>query len=191
MSSISFPRPWYFLWYTLWQFLFLVQSCQNTCTIVTNDDSHLPRLVHPTYMTRDLSSHNCVLLRNHSWGNDATIYLNIPNHSWRNDYNWGYTENTLSTLYTTLISLYWTEDLPSTEQPPEERYRSNTCLLLRSSIYIRFLHGNIRQKPTKRLRTNIIITYLIIVKFTQTKTLFYTDLLLRSSWLTYSSKSRL
>ena len=34
-----------------------------------------------------------------------------PNHSWRNDYDWGYTENTLTALYTTLISLYWSEVL--------------------------------------------------------------------------------
>ena len=27
------------------------------------------------------------------------IYLNILNHSWRNDYDWGYTENTLTALY--------------------------------------------------------------------------------------------
>ena len=38
---------------------------------------------------------------------------------------------------------------------------------------------NTQQKPIKRLRTNII-TYLIIFKFTPTKTLFYIDLLLRS-----------
>ena len=70
--------------------------------------------------------------------------------------------------------------LLSTEKSLEERYWSNTCSLLRSSICIRFLHGNIRQKPTKRLRTNIL-TYLIILKFTtKHKTLFYIDLLLRS-----------
>ena len=128
-------------------------------------------------MTRELSSHDCILLRNHSWGNDATIFILYLNMTT--------TENTLSALYTTLISLYWSGDWPSTEQPSEGRYRSNACSLLRSSIYMRFLHGNIRQKLTKRLRTNIL-TYLIIFKFTQTKTLFYIDLLLRS-WLTYSS----
>ena len=30
------------------------------------------------------SSHNYVLLHNHSWGNGGTIYTKHPNHSWKN-----------------------------------------------------------------------------------------------------------
>ena len=56
------------------------------------------------------------------------------------------------------------------EQSLEETYRSNASTLIQSSIFIRFLHGNIQQKPTKRLRANIL-TQLIILKFTNYKTL--------------------
>ena len=131
-------------------------------------------------MTRDLSSHDCVLLRNRSWGNDTTIYLIMTNHSWRNDYDQEYF----------ICAIYYPDQpilirrLTFHRTTPSGKYRSNACSLLRSSIYIRFLHGNIRQKQTKRLRTNIL-TYLIIFKFTQTKTLFYIDLLLRIFVLDY------
>ena len=128
------------------------------------------------------------------WGTTglSTIYVNIPNHSWNNTYDWGCTKNTLTTLCTMPISLYWSVVL----NLPRTNYfyrrigsRSNAYLLLRSSICIRFLYGNTRQKPAKRLRTNIL-TYLIILKFTNYKTLFYIYLLVRS-WLTYSSNTYL
>ena len=65
----------------------LLLFCQNACTIGTNDASHLPRLVHPTYITCEPKFPRLFIAMESQLGERRDNISKHPNHSWRNDYD--------------------------------------------------------------------------------------------------------
>ena len=126
----------------------------NTCHVWT----------HPIYDTRTKfpRMRNCDLSQ---LQNKRAIYLDIT-----------MTANMYSALYTTLIK--YGPDCTETETDLPHPGRQLiligvTHVCYDGPAYIRFLHVNTRQKPIKRLRTNII-TYLIIFEiYTNQNTLLH------------------